>query len=131
MSTVDTDFAPLHSMLVRWIQQETGVRTSGSIPEDLTTAAHVVYALPGQDVDGLAEVRAFDVQTFAPTYDEADRLASAARKAVARMAARDTVDDGRHLVDWTRCSTPPYLVSYENPKVSRLVGTYRLAARAQ
>lgn len=125
------DFADLQAIIVGWLQRETGVRTSGSIPDDLTSPALVVFDLPGDDYDGLAEEQDFEVQAFAGSRDAARTLAGQARAALRRLGGRDTKDDGSHLVDWVKCRTTPSHATYENPNVVVFGALYRVAARIQ
>ena len=124
----ETEFPPLHVVAVSAVQR-TGTRTSGKVPGDLTKPAHVVYSLGGtEDREGLEESLTVDVHTFAPDFDTAYRLAREARRELRHLAGRA---EAGYLVDTVRCTTSPYPVDYENPAVVRLVGTYRITARAQ
>jgi hypothetical protein len=107
-----------HPELVR-ISTDTTVSLQDELP------VGVVEQVPGGGLDGLVITGVIDVHAFHRTRDGARDLAAAFWNDLHALNNRPK----RTAVDSLVCTNAPHFVDYGDPKISRFLATYEVAAR--
>lgn len=116
----------LEKVAVAALNEALEVRAGTKVPGDVETLPGFVRVsrAPGSD-DGVTDSPGLDLETFAPSQNDAADLAEDCRQIIHGL--RGTVAGGS-LVDAVRTATGPVRVDY-SPNVERYVATYVLDFR--
>lgn len=117
----------IEKALVKGLREHVGVgRVATRVPGDVEALPGFIRVIrgPGSD-DKITDSPTMDVETFAPAYGEAMRLAQQSRAYLHTLTGQRI---GNVLVDSVRTSATPTEVYYAD-EVERIVASYRFEFR--